>query len=63
METFSHVSRKDSHPVIMALVAHFDFELHQMDVKTIFLSGDLEEEVFMKQLEEFSSSESKHLVC
>ncbi|WVZ08825.1 hypothetical protein V8G54_022171 [Vigna mungo] len=33
----------------MALVAHFDFELHQMDVKTTFLNGHLEEEVYMKQ--------------
>ena len=37
METFSPISRKDSLRVIMALVAHFDFELHQMDVKQIFL--------------------------
>jgi hypothetical protein len=33
-ETFSPVSCKDSIRIIMALVAHFDLELHQMDVKT-----------------------------
>ena len=44
-ETFSPVSRKDSLWVIMALVAHFDLELHQIDVKTTFLNGELEEEV------------------
>ena len=33
-ETFSSVSCKDSFRIIMALVAHFDLELHQMDVKT-----------------------------
>ena len=35
-ETFSPVSTKDSFKVIMALVAHFDLELHQMDVKNSF---------------------------
>jgi hypothetical protein len=47
-ETFSPVSCKDSFRIIMALVAHFDLELHQMDVKTTFLNGDLEESVYMK---------------
>ncbi|XP_074299895.1 secreted RxLR effector protein 161-like [Silene latifolia] len=42
----------------MALVAHFDFELHQMDVKTTFLNGNLEEEVYMKQPEGFSSKDA-----
>ena len=41
-ETFSPVSSKDSFRTIMALVAHFDLELHQMDVKTVFLNGDIE---------------------
>ncbi|KAL0337592.1 UNVERIFIED_CONTAM: Retrovirus-related Pol polyprotein from transposon TNT 1-94 [Sesamum calycinum] len=41
-ETFSPVSKKDSLRTIMALVAHFDMDLHQMDVKTIFLNGELE---------------------
>ncbi|KAM1386265.1 hypothetical protein ACFX1X_032945 [Malus domestica] len=46
-ETFSSVSSKDSLRIILALVAHFDLELHQMDVKTAFLNGDLEEEIYM----------------
>ena len=48
-ETFQSVSRKDSFRVIMALVAHYDLELHQMDVKTVFLNEDLEENVYMDQ--------------
>ena len=47
----------------MALVTNFDLELHQMDVKTTFLNGDLEEEVYMKQPEGFSSSDGENLVC
>ena len=62
-ETFSPVSKKDSLRVIMALVAHFDLELHQMNVKTAFLNGGIEEEVYMKQPEGFSSNAIEHLVC
>ena len=51
MEAFSLVSKKDSLHIILALVAHFDLELQQMDVKTTFLNGELEEEVYMKQPE------------
>ncbi|RZC25344.1 Retrovirus-related Pol polyprotein from transposon TNT 1-94 [Glycine soja] len=55
-QTFSPISKKDSLHIILALVAHFDLELQQMEVKTTFLNGDLEEEVYMKQLEGFSCS-------
>ena len=48
-ETFSPVSTKDSLRIIMAIVAHFDLELHQMDVRTTFLNGDLVEDVYMSQ--------------
>jgi len=58
-ETFSPISKKDSFKIIMALVAHFDLELHQMDVKTAFLNGDLEEEVYMKQPEGFDDNTRK----
>ena len=61
--TFSPVSSKDSFRVIMALVAHFDMELHQMDVKTAFLNGDLNEEVYMIQPEGFVANDSGKLVC
>ncbi|RVX06981.1 Retrovirus-related Pol polyprotein from transposon TNT 1-94 [Vitis vinifera] len=63
METFSPVSKKDSLRIILALVAHFDLELQQMDVKTAFLNGELEEEVYMKQPEGFPSSDGEQLVC
>ncbi|KAI5339875.1 hypothetical protein L3X38_019148 [Prunus dulcis] len=62
-ETFSPVSTKDSLRVIMALVAHFDLHLHQMDVKTAFLNGDLEEDIYMVQPEGFVQEGGKSLVC
>ena len=62
-KTFSLVSSKDSFRIIIALVAHYDSELHQMDVKIVFLNGDIEETIHMMQPENFESKESKHLVC
>ncbi|KAL6327870.1 hypothetical protein AAG906_026549 [Vitis piasezkii] len=62
-ETFSPVSTKDSFRVIMAIVAHFDLELHQMDVKTAFLNGDLDEEVYMEQPTGFVEVGKEDLVC
>ncbi|RDX60472.1 hypothetical protein CR513_61383, partial [Mucuna pruriens] len=46
----------------MALVAHFDLELHQMDVKTAFLNGDIDETIYMMQPENFVSNESKSMI-
>ena len=37
-ETFSPMSTKDSLRIIMAIMAHFDLELHHMDVRTTFLN-------------------------
>ena len=47
-ETYSPVSSKDSLRTVMALVAHFDLDLHQMEVKMVFLNVKLEEEVYMQ---------------
>ena len=62
-ETFSPVSTKDSFRTIMALVAYFDLELHQMDVKTAFLNGDIDETIYMIQPENFVSGDPKRMVC
>ncbi|RVX15068.1 Retrovirus-related Pol polyprotein from transposon TNT 1-94 [Vitis vinifera] len=62
-DTFSPVSKKDSLKIIMALVAHFDLELHQMDVKTTFLNGNLDEDIYMEQPEGFAKKGNEHLVC
>jgi hypothetical protein len=58
-ETFSPLSKNDSFRMIMALITHFDLELHQIDVKTDFLNDNLEEEVYMKQPEGFDDNTQK----
>ncbi|KAH9743535.1 hypothetical protein KPL70_003339 [Citrus sinensis] len=49
--------------VLLALTAVYDMELDQLDVKTAFLHGRLQEEILMTQLEGFVSSEYPDHVC
>ena len=52
-DTFSSVTRITSIRLLIAIAAIFDLKIHQMDVKTAFLNGDLEEEIYMDQLKGF----------
>ncbi|GJR43097.1 kinase-like domain, phloem protein 2-like protein [Tanacetum coccineum] len=54
-EIFSPVVRHTSICVLLSLAAHHDLELEQLDVKTAFLHGNLEEEIYMRQPEGFIS--------
>ena len=47
----------------MHLVSTFDLEIEHMDIKTTFLHGDLEEEIYIKHLEGFTIKGKKRLVC
>ncbi|KAL0461128.1 UNVERIFIED_CONTAM: Retrovirus-related Pol polyprotein from transposon TNT 1-94 [Sesamum latifolium] len=62
-ETFSPVVRFASVRLILAIVAHLDLELFQMDVKTAFLNGELDEEIYMDQPEGFQEMGQKRKVC
>jgi hypothetical protein len=62
-KTFSSVSCNDSLRIIMALVMHYDLKLHQMDVKTTFLNGDLLENVYMAQPKGFAVKGKEHMGC
>ena len=50
-EIFSPVVKYSSIRMFLTIVAQFDLELEKMDVKTLFLHGELEEEIYMKQSE------------
>ncbi|KAL0433079.1 UNVERIFIED_CONTAM: Retrovirus-related Pol polyprotein from transposon TNT 1-94 [Sesamum latifolium] len=60
---FSPVVRHTSIRVVLALVASWDLHLEQMDVKTAFLHGDLEEQIYMEQPDGFTQPGHEHLVC
>ena len=62
-EIFSPVSCQDSFRIIMALVAHHDLELHQMDVKATFLNGNLYENFYMAQPKGFVMESKENLGC
>lgn len=50
-ETFSPVVMFKSIRIILSIVAHLDYEIWQMDVKTTFLNNHLEENIYMIQSE------------
>jgi hypothetical protein len=62
-EIFSPTAKLTSIRFILSIVVAFDLEVEQMDVKTTFLHGDLEEEIYMKQPEDFVVKGKKELVC
>ena len=64
-ETFAPVAKFTSIRMLLALAAHHDFEIHQMDVKTAFLNGDLDVDIYMEQPEGYSTSApgDQRLVC
>jgi hypothetical protein len=58
-ETFSPISRYTSIRTIIALVANMKWKLHQMDVKTTFLNGVIEEEMYIEQPQGFEVEDMK----
>src|SRR5712671_1365608 len=52
-ETFSPIAHFESLRLLLALAALEDWEIHQMDVKSAFLNGVLDEEIYMEQPQGF----------
>eukprot|EP00253_Pinus_taeda_P017449 PITA_17449 len=61
-ETFSPVAKMNSIRLVLSLAASLKWEVHQMDVKSAFLHGDLHEEIYMEQPIGFIQTDSS-LVC
>ncbi|WVZ11552.1 hypothetical protein V8G54_016082 [Vigna mungo] len=55
-EIFAPVVKYCSVRVLMTIVAHCNLHLEQLDVRTVFLHGDLEETIYMKQPDGFAKS-------
>ena len=49
--------------LVLAIAAIRNLQIHQMDVKTVFLNGELEEEIYMEQLEGFVAPGQENKVC
>ena len=49
--------------ILLSIAAHIDYEIWQMDVKTTFLNGSLEETIYMVQLEGFITKGQEKKVC
>jgi hypothetical protein len=62
-ETFAPVVRLEAIRMFLAYSCHKNFKVYQMDVKSTFLNGDIEEEVYMEKPEGFSLKDNPNYVC
>jgi hypothetical protein len=62
-ETFAPIARLEAIRIFLSYACHKRFKVYQMDVKSCFLNGDLNEEVYMEQPEGFKLSSNPDLVC
>jgi hypothetical protein len=62
-ETLAPVARYTSIHTIISLAASMGWRRHQMDVKTVFLNGEIEEEVYIEQPDGFVIYEKESHVC
>nr|GFB54403.1 zinc finger, CCHC-type [Tanacetum cinerariifolium] len=62
-DTYAPVPRITTIRLLLALAAIHNLVIRQMDVKTTFLNGDLDEEVYMKQPKGFVMPGNEHKVC
>ncbi|GJV11225.1 retrotransposon protein, putative, ty1-copia subclass [Tanacetum coccineum] len=62
-ETFSPVADIRAIRILISIAAYYDYEIWQMDVKTAFLNGYLDEDIYMVQPEGFVDPNHPRKVC
>ena len=62
-DTYSSVTRINFIRMVLAITALRNLEIHQMNVKTTFLNGALDEEIYMEQPEGFFALGQEKKVC
>ena len=60
-DTYAPVAKYSSIRTVLAIANELNLEVHQMDVKTAFLNGDIDTDIYMKQPEGFAEDPTK--VC
>jgi hypothetical protein len=56
-EIFAPVARLELIHILLTYVAHHNFKLYQIDIKSVFLNGPIKEEMYMEQPPDFESEE------
>ena len=62
-ETYAPVAKLNTIRLLVALATKQNWRIHQLDVKSAFLNGDLKEEVYLVQPNGFVQKGQEHLVC
>jgi hypothetical protein len=62
-ETFAPVARYSSIRAVISIAAELGWQIHQMDVKTMFLNGVIDEEIYIEQPEGFEVHNRASHVC
>jgi hypothetical protein len=62
-DTYSPVARLTTIRTLIVVAASYGLIIHQMDVKTTFLNGELDKEIYMDQLEGFIADGQENKVC
>ena len=62
-ETFAPVAKMDTIRLVLAIAAARKMSIHQMDVKTAFLNGDIDEDIYMRQPPGFKNKVLPDHVC